>query len=522
MDKSTLSNYGWIVIVTLVLAVMLALATPFGTFVGKGASNVIKTFVQSSDNAVDENNIDVQSQKWDEYLNEGKEVVTNFTLQEIEKNNNIFPIGKNKPEYVVAVFNDNFTSVTIYKNGTKSDGIMADFMDVDGDCINSSPMFLHKATLKSVVVENGVVNISKGAISNVDYNTEEIGVISSVKLSDSIAVIDDAGLSNVLCETIKLPNNLTRINQYALAFCPNLKAVEMSDAVTVIERSAFDECKKLEDINLSKNLTEIGNACFYNCVSLKNIVLPNTLKNIGAHAFSSCKMFTELTIPDSITEIQGYTFNGCCKLSKVQLPSKLTTIKEHAFANCEELDNLVIPSTVKEIGESAFHRCLKLSSIVIPNGITVINDGAFWMCESLKEITLPDNLNIIGTLSFADCTSMENIVIPKSVTVIESAAFSGCESLTAITIPDNVKVLNNGTLNGCKNLKSVTLPNALTSIDAHVFGYCTNLKTVVIPVSVSSIHVAVFTGNDVTTISGVAGSYAQTWANQNDREFVII
>ena len=71
MDKSTLSNYGWIVIVTLVLAVMLALATPFGTFVGKGASNVIKTFVQSSDNAVDEDNIDTQGEYWDGYLNDG-------------------------------------------------------------------------------------------------------------------------------------------------------------------------------------------------------------------------------------------------------------------------------------------------------------------------------------------------------------------------------------------------------------------------------------------------------------------
>lgn len=33
MDKQTLSNYGWIVICTLILAVMLALATPFGSFI---------------------------------------------------------------------------------------------------------------------------------------------------------------------------------------------------------------------------------------------------------------------------------------------------------------------------------------------------------------------------------------------------------------------------------------------------------------------------------------------------------
>lgn len=35
MDKNTLSHYGWIVVLILILSVLLALATPFGKFVGK-------------------------------------------------------------------------------------------------------------------------------------------------------------------------------------------------------------------------------------------------------------------------------------------------------------------------------------------------------------------------------------------------------------------------------------------------------------------------------------------------------
>ena len=70
MDKSTLSNYGWVVIVTLVLSVMLAFATPFGSYVAKGASNVIKTFANTSDDAIDEDNIDTMSKDWDKYLND--------------------------------------------------------------------------------------------------------------------------------------------------------------------------------------------------------------------------------------------------------------------------------------------------------------------------------------------------------------------------------------------------------------------------------------------------------------------
>jgi hypothetical protein len=36
MDKETLSHYGWIVVLVMILAVLLALATPFGTFVADG------------------------------------------------------------------------------------------------------------------------------------------------------------------------------------------------------------------------------------------------------------------------------------------------------------------------------------------------------------------------------------------------------------------------------------------------------------------------------------------------------
>ena len=33
MDKETLSHYGWVVILVLILAVLLALASPFGNFI---------------------------------------------------------------------------------------------------------------------------------------------------------------------------------------------------------------------------------------------------------------------------------------------------------------------------------------------------------------------------------------------------------------------------------------------------------------------------------------------------------
>ncbi len=52
MDKETLSNYGWIVICVLVLAVMLALATPFGTFVADAVKSTTQGLFDVNQNAL--------------------------------------------------------------------------------------------------------------------------------------------------------------------------------------------------------------------------------------------------------------------------------------------------------------------------------------------------------------------------------------------------------------------------------------------------------------------------------------
>ena len=53
MDKETLSNYGWIVICVLVLAVMIALATPFGQFIADGFNSAKQGLIDTNNNALD-------------------------------------------------------------------------------------------------------------------------------------------------------------------------------------------------------------------------------------------------------------------------------------------------------------------------------------------------------------------------------------------------------------------------------------------------------------------------------------
>lgn len=44
MDRETLSNYGWVVIVVIILAIMIALATPFGNYIRDGVTIVVESF----------------------------------------------------------------------------------------------------------------------------------------------------------------------------------------------------------------------------------------------------------------------------------------------------------------------------------------------------------------------------------------------------------------------------------------------------------------------------------------------
>ncbi len=68
MDKETLSNYGWIVICVLVLAVMIALATPFGNYIKDAVWSTTQGLFDVNQNALEAAGIIVTPQSEPEYV----------------------------------------------------------------------------------------------------------------------------------------------------------------------------------------------------------------------------------------------------------------------------------------------------------------------------------------------------------------------------------------------------------------------------------------------------------------------
>ena len=78
MDKETLSNYGWIVILVLVLAVMLALATPFGNFIASAIKSTTAGLFDVNQGALNAAGISIPGQKLEDGTGEGAQEEINL------------------------------------------------------------------------------------------------------------------------------------------------------------------------------------------------------------------------------------------------------------------------------------------------------------------------------------------------------------------------------------------------------------------------------------------------------------
>lgn len=224
--------------------------------------------------------------------------------------------------------------------------------------------------------------------------------------------------------------------------------------------------------------------------------------------------------------------------------------------------DVVIPDGVNLFGNiypftsitlGAFSDC-ELTSITIPESIVNIADGALYDCKTIYGYTgsaaeiyaQQHNITFVsigGTTPLAEPsasipTTQGTPPTPMqsnpSDFIIENGVLTDYKGTTPhILIPNGVTSLGDRAFYGFDisrdYLISVTIPEGVTSIGQSTFFACYNLESVVIPSSVTSIGEYAFLHNgmqprilDYVTIYGISGSYAETYAKENDIPFVAI
>ena len=254
MDKETLSNYGWIVILVLVLAVMIALATPFGLFITDAIKSTTQGLFDVNQNALDIAGIVMPDQKFEE--------------AGIENDGNVIPDG--------GIY---YVGVTSNKPGDYT-GYTAKYEvgDTLPEVVNEGDVYVYgnyEYRYKKCYL---MMNWSR-------YNADGWGVYCINNIADPGPILKEVNKNPVI--------NMV----YAFAGCPELVVAPIiPDTITDIYY-AFSGCSKM---NTYAGSTDANG-------DFSNYKLPENIKDIS-YAFRTCTSMTVAPfIPEKVTSVQ-YAF----------------------------------------------------------------------------------------------------------------------------------------------------------------------------------------------------------------------
>ena len=483
-----------------------------------------------------------------------------YTLDEINADEHLYAIGKTKPEYVVAKFNDDYTSVKITRNGADSDGLMKDFqtidltqpyeaqteyknydeylaaffdsegvISIDNFDVNSlfpgdlSPMAEHAATLNTATIGDGVKNIGAGAFIP--------GNLKDLDVGNELGQIAGAlGMSGI--QSIEIANTVEEIGDWAFFYNTALGMTKTNDGYI------------LTPISLPDSVQKIGKAAFYGLIrgteypTMRNINLGNGLIEIGKLNFTSKQspwlISSEKSIPikkwdsqNALTEVgSGHAFVFPASLKKTMDYSfKNTTfcggrvtitghIMKYAFESTKYemlpyIADRYAPDTFFSNDGHGGYGLYNLSMHTISASNTDVADGMLntegnkiikSLNNSLTKTTIPNYIKTIGEDAFFGQSKLTSVTIPDSVTTIERRAFMNTSALTNIEIPNSITSIGEDAFTD-SGLINLTIPGSVIDIGIEAFSSCDVLQSVNISEGVKNIGARAFSDcSGLTTV----------------------
>ena len=295
-----------------------------------------------------------------------------------------------------------------------------------------------------------------------------------------VGVCENAFFNDKEITSIKLSNNLERIENGAFWGASNLKTITFSDGgkgLKKIDSLAFKDCSSLESIDLSNaEITEIPARAFENCTSLKSVKLPPTVTKIANNAFSGCSKLEEIEGLEQckISELSATAFDSCVRLKDINLSNAtIAAIPDQIFSGMRGLISATVPKTVTSIGTEAFYACKNLEMI---NGlsdcdITKIGEKAFYNCWSLKEADLSgSSLTVLPVSAFKGDTALLSVKMPESLNEIGNEAFYGCSAMKKLDLNNTrLTTIGDSALSDMTSLMYINLPDTVNSVGAKAF-----------------------------------------------------
>ena len=117
-------------------------------------------------------------------------------------------------------------------------------------------------------------------------------------------------IDNELIVDLKIPESVTKINQYAFSHYDGLESVTFLGNVTAIDKYAFAHCSNLKSVILPESLITIDERAFWYCDNLESIVIPEAVNYIGSRAFEDCKNLKSVVFENKSGWVRNAYYQG--------------------------------------------------------------------------------------------------------------------------------------------------------------------------------------------------------------------
>lgn len=295
MDKETLSNYGWIVICVLVLAVMIALATPFGDYISTAVKSTTQGLFDTNKNALNSTGlINIGDQSFDD----------SASAPEIKREaGTLIPDGA---KYIKA-------DRTILKgNGTN---VFPDTPSKDDLYMEGKYVYGYKYEVQGHGIPDEWTVLSITAFEIMIQGTSEDDADQYESYGELCSSIAGRPLTHMIgtfyeCTSLAtaptIPSSVTSMDG-TFAGCTSLKTVPKIPSSVTNMHSTFQGCTSLVTAPVIPNSVTNMLGTFSRCTSLTTApAIPNNVTNMN-RTFQECSLLTgqTITIPTSVINLNG-------------------------------------------------------------------------------------------------------------------------------------------------------------------------------------------------------------------------
>ena len=363
-------------------------------------------------------------------------------------------------------------------------------------------------------------------VSNTYENGQGVIVFDGeLKKVDSQAF---SGRSNL--KSIKLPDSVTAIGQFAFAYSYSLEEVDMGVGVQTIGKQAFDACA-LRTVTIPDSVTSIARDAFLACDNLSafygkaasddhcclilndvlcsfvsagvsEYVIPDGVKTIAESAFNDRPQLRKITIPASVTRIEDSAFYRCYNLSEVHCkaatpPSLTGTLHFEENASGRKI---YVPAASVDAYKTATYWSEYADAIVAEGGSGSSNSetNKIYYTSSNGNVVTPNRTDTFGVNIVSN--TYENgqgvITFDGELVQVGENAFNNCSTLLSVTIPNSVTSIGDYAFYGCKQLTTVVMPDGVTMIGVYAFGNCDSIVNIDLPNSIKTIGESAFRGSE--------------------------